>query len=177
MNKLGNFVGLFIFMIVAIIIVICAGVFLYVGNTTSQALHASFDNMSTSAVNYTAILNETIDQIPVAYQVLKWGSIVLIVAMILSIFISSYLVTTKPIYFVPYIIFVFVAIILSVVMANAYDDILNSDNALALTLQQFTGANFMLLYLPIIIGVVGVIGGIIMFASYKLGQETQVYGG
>lgn len=175
MNKKGSFVGLFLFMIVALILVITSGIFLYVGQTTSTALHEQLDPMSTAEVNYTQIISDTIDQVPASYQVLKWGSIVLIVAMILSIFISSYLVTTSKVWFVPYIIFVFVAVILAVVMANAYDTILTSDNALAITLQSFTGANFLLLYLPMIVGVVGVIGGIIMFASYKVGQEQSVY--
>lgn len=175
MNKKGSFVGLFLFMIVSLILVICAGIFVYVGNTTSDALHEQLDPLSTQELNYTQIISDTIDQIPASYEVLKWGSIVLIVAMIISIFISSYLVTTKPVFFVPYIIFVFIAVILAVVMANAYDQILTSNNDLAITLQSFTGANFLLLYLPMVVGAVGIIGGIIMFASYKLGQEQSVY--
>lgn len=175
MNRKGSFVGLFLFMIVALILVITTGIFVYVGQTTSDALHTQLDPLSTADLNYTQIISETIDEIPASYEVLKWGSIVLIVGMILSIFISSYLVTTKPIFFVPYIIFVFIAVILAVVMANAYDVILTSDNDLAITLQSFTGANFMLLYLPMIVGSVGIIGGIIMFASYKLGQEQSIY--
>jgi len=115
------------------------------------------------------------DEIPASYEVLKWGSVVLIFAMIFSIFIGSYLVTTKPIFFVPYIVMVFIAVILSVVMANFYDDLLNSSNALAVTLQSFTASNFLLLNLPMVIGAVGMIGGIIMFASYNLGQEQSVY--
>lgn len=175
MNRKGSFVGLFLFMIVALILVLTSGIFLYVGQTTSTALHEQLDPMSTAELNYTQIINTTIDKVPASYEVLKWGSIVLIVAMILSIFISSYLVTTKPIFFVPYIIFVFIAVILAVVMANAYDEILSSDNDLAITLASFVGANFMILYLPMIVGAVGVIGGIIMFASYKIGQEQSVY--
>lgn len=174
-TKKGSFVGLFLFMIVSLIVVVTSGIFIYVGTTTSNALHDVLDPMSTPEVNYTLILNDTIDKVPLAYQVLYWGSIVLIVAMILSIFISSYMVTTKPIFFVPYVIFVFVAIIIAVVMANAYETILTSDNALGATLQGFRGSNFMLLYLPIIVGVVGIVGGIIMFASYKLGGEQSVY--
>lgn len=175
MNKRGSFVGLFLFIIFAFIIVITSGIFVYVGQTTSEALHEQLDPMSTAELNYTQIISDTIDYIPASYQVLKWGSIVLIFAMIISIFISSYLVTTSKVYFIPYIIFVFMAVIISVVIANAYDVLLNSSNDLAVTLQSFVGANFMLLYLPLITGVVGIIGGIIMFASYKIAQETSVY--
>lgn len=175
-NKRGqSFVGLFLFMIVAFIIVLCSGIFLYVGTVTSEQMHAQLDSMSTPELNYTQIISQTIDQIPASYQVLKWGSIVLIVGMMLSIFISCYLVTTKPVFFIPYLIFVFIAVILAVVMSNAYDEILSSGNDLAVTLQSFVGANFMLLYLPTLVGAVGIIGGIIMFASYKLGQEQSVY--
>lgn len=173
MNKIaqGTFLGLFILMIFALIIVVTSGIFVYVGVTTSQALHTQLDNQSTANVNYTQILQTTIDKVPAAYQVLKWGSVVLIFAMILSIFISSYLVTTKPIFFLAETIFVLMAVMLAVVIANVYDDILNTSSDLATVLQSFTASNFMLLNLPVIIGVVGMIGGIIMFASYKLGAE------
>lgn len=175
MNKKASFVGLFLFMIIALILVITTGIFVYVGTTTSTQLHTQLDSMSTASLNYTKIINETIDKIPASYQVLKWGSFVLIIAMIISIFISSYLVTTKPVFFIPYLIFLFIAIMLSVVIANAYDDILSSSNDLAITLQSFTATNFILLYLPMVVGAVGVIGAIIMFASYKLGQEQSLY--
>lgn len=175
MNRRGSFVGLFLFMVLTLVVVLTCGIFLYVGLTTSAQFHAQLDQLSTPTLNYTQIINQTIDQIPQAYFVLRWGSIVLIVAMMLSIFIGSYLVTTKPIYFVPHIIWVFIAVMLSVVISNAYDQILLSSNDLATTLQSFRGSNFLLLNLPTVVGVVGVISGIIMFASYKLSQEQNAF--
>lgn len=170
-DKHGGFLDLFLFMIIAFALVVCSGIFLYIGTTTSTQLHVTLDNSSTSNVNYTQILQQTTDAIPASYQVLKWGSAVLIFGMILSIFAGSYMVTTNKIYFVPYVIIVFVAIILSVVIANAYDDLLG-DATLGATLQGFTASNFMLLYLPIIISVTGIGGGVIMFAAYKFGSDN-----
>lgn len=175
MNRRASFVGLFLFLILAFILAVTTGIFYYVGYTTTQQLHEQLDPLSTEELNYTQIISETVDYIPASYQVLKWGSVVIIFAMILSIFIGSYLVTTKPIYFIPYIFIIFLAIIFGVIIANAYDDLLGTSNDLAITLQSFVGTNFMLLNLPIIVGVVGVIGGIIMFASYKIKAEESLY--
>lgn len=172
-NKRGGFTDLFLFIIIAFAIALITGIFLYIGNTTTTQLHAQLDPMSTQDVNYTEILNDTTDQIPVSYQVMKWGSIVLIFAMILSIFYGSYKVTTRPIFFVPYFIVVIVAVILSVVVSNAYDDLL-TNSQLATTLSELIGTNFMLLYLPVIVGTIGVVGGIIMFASYSLLRQQEV---
>lgn len=174
MNKRGGFTDLFLFIIIAFVLIIASAIFIYVGTITSSKLHDTLDNKSTVNVNYTTILQQTTDEIPASYQVLKWGSAILIVAMIISIFIGSYLVTTKPIYFIPYIIIVFCAVILAVVMANSYETLLN-DSTLGTILQSFTASNFMMLYLPIIVAVVGIVGGIIMYASYKVGSSSGGY--
>lgn len=173
MRKQGGFTDLFLFIIIAFILILALGVFIYVGNTTVTSLHDVMDTQSTSEVNYTEIVNESVGQVPVSYDILRWGSMILILAMMMSIFYGSYKVTTKPIFFVPYIVVVIVAIILSVVVANVYDELL-TDSQLATTLAQFTASNFILLYLPYIISVIGIVGGIIMFTSYSLLKQQEL---
>lgn len=151
---------------------LCCAVFIYVGLTTSSALHTQLDNQSTTDMNYTKILSESIDKIPTSYYVLRWGSFVLIIGMCLSIFIGSYLVTTKPIFFVPYIIVLFVAVIFSVIIANTYETLLQ-DSVLGAVLASFTGSNFLMLNLPIVVSVVGLVGGAIMYGSYKIGGGNE----
>lgn len=175
MRKEKGAIGLdlFLFMIIAFILVLCSGIFIYIGVTTTTQLHLTLDNQSTAEINYTKILNETVDYIPTSYYVLRWGSAVLIFFMMLSIFYGSYKVTTKPIYFIPYVIIVFVALILSVIISNAYDDLLQQSD-LATVLSSFTASNFFLLYLPVLIGIIGIVGGIIMFGSYSLLNQQEV---
>jgi hypothetical protein len=93
--------------------------------------------------------------------------------MIISIFIGSYLVTTKPIFFVPYLFIVIIAVIVAVPLSNAYETIMN-DATLSGTFAEFSGANWLMLNLPIWITIVGITGGIIMFS--RMGKKEDPYG-
>jgi len=59
-------------------------------------------------------------------------------------------------------------------MANSYE-ILMSDATLGASFTGFTGANWIMLNLPIWISIVGIAGGIIMFS--RMGKEEEVYYG
>lgn len=170
MNKKGALTDMFLFLIISFIIVIVCGLFIFIGTTTSNELHNKLDNMSTQEVNYTHILQQSMDKVPTSYHVLRWGSFVLIAGMILSIIFGSYLVTTKPIYFVPYLLILMLAVMLSAVMANVYEDNFLNNPMLGVYYQQFVMTNFVMLYLPLVVSVVGILGAIVMFASYKMGS-------
>jgi hypothetical protein len=97
------------------------------------------------------------------------------VGMVISIFIGSYLVTTKPIFFIPYAFITIIAIVIAVGMSNAYELIIQ-DPTLASTFAGFVGANFIMAKLPMWIAIIGITGGIIMFI--RMGsKENELYGG
>jgi ABC-type phosphate transport system permease subunit len=175
MNKKGDVSDFFVFLCFAFILVILAGVFIWVGGEMSSKLKASaFANDTFGDKNGTQIVEDTFDNTNVAYSTLYWGTLAIIIAMLLSILIGCYMVTTKPIFFVPYIFFVALAVICSVAISNAYEKIMETP-MLADTYSNFIGTNFLLLNLPIIISVIGVLGAIIMFG--RIGsKETQYYG-
>jgi len=175
MNKKGQFTDLFLFMIVAVIIIFVSGLFIYMGIATQNQLDDTMKDMKTSAgVNYTTITGATFGDVNVAYSSLYWISILLIVGMIFSIFFGSYMVTTRPIYFVPYIFIVIIAIFVSVGISNAYQEVIEQPD-LAPTFAGFIGSNFIMFNLPIWIVVIGFTGGIIMFVRMK-SQEAVAYG-
>ena len=98
----------------------------------------------------------------------------MIVGMMIAIFMGSYLVTTRPIYFVPYIFIVIIAILVSTGISNAYQTIAQTPE-LASTFAGFVGSNFIMYYLPLWMAVIGFVGGIIMFVRMK-SQEVSQYG-
>lgn len=164
---------MFVFIIVAFVLMVGLGIMVYAGTTAYTSIKGQlqesdlFENQ-----NATQIAEETLGEVPASYNVLYWGAIVLLVAMVISIFIGSYLVTTRPLFFVPYVIGVLVAVIISVPISNTYEEII-SDPTLASTFSNFVGANFFLGYLPLIVAVVGVIGGFIMFSSFAIGGRNE----
>jgi hypothetical protein len=176
-NKRGAFADLFIFMIFALVIVLISVIWIYMGGKVSTQLHASMDDMDlhdTQGNNASQVIDNTIGDFNSTIQALHWITIFLIAGMILSIFIGSYLVTTKPIFFIPYLFVVIIAIIVSVPMANTYETIM--DNALlSESFAGFTGASWIMLNLPIWITIIGITGGIIMFS--RMGKkEANPYG-
>lgn len=174
MNKIGGFTDLFLFMVVTIIIVLISGLFIYLGGKVELELSNQMDNQMYGNTNGTEIVNDTIGKVATTYHALYWISMFLIVGMVISIFIGSYLVTTKPVFFIPYIFIVIIAIVVSVGLSTAYESII-AEPLLSSTFDGFVGANFILSKLPIWVTIIGFTGGIIMFA--RMGSRDESMGG
>jgi hypothetical protein len=174
-GKQGGFTDIFLFLILTIVIVFICGIFIYFGSIANTKIHEVVDPMNLGPENSTQIVNESIGAVNTSYQALYWISVMLIVGMILSIFIGSYLVTTKPVFFIPYIFILIIAIFVSVGLELAYEQVI-ADATLGSTFAGFIGANFLISRLPILVTVIGIVGGIIMFV--RMGsRENVLYGG
>jgi hypothetical protein len=176
MNKQGGFTDLFLFMIFSFVIILVCGIFIYMGGRVTSQVHEKMDNMTFGSANTTQVIDASLGKVNEAYQALYWISVFLMVGMVLSIFIGSYLVTTKPIFFVPYAFITIIAIIVSVGLSNAYETVIE-DPTLASTFAGFVGANFIMLQLPIWIAIIGFVGGIIMFVRMGSKDNQPSYGG
>lgn len=175
MNKRGQFTDLFLFMIVALVILFVSGLFIYMGIRVNNQLDESLvGNAVSDNVNYTEIKDQTFGDVNVAYNSLYWLSLFMIFAMVISIFIGSYMVTTRPVFFVPYFFIVIIAVLVSVGISNAYQEVATNP-VLAETFAGFIGSNFLMFNLPIWMTVIGFVGGIIMFVKMKT-QEGGQYG-
>jgi len=174
-NKKGGFTDLFIFMIVAFVLVLFSGVFIYITGEATSEMRENFGKMNNLNTNATQVLDSTLGSGVASFQALYWISIFLIFGMIIAIFIGSYMVTTKPVFFIPYLFVVIIAVIVAVAMSNAYET-LASNTTLASTFAGFIGSNWILAKLPIIISIVGIAGGIIMFARMGKREEQGYYG-
>lgn len=174
-NKKGDFLGILVFIIFAVIIVFVSGIFIYIGNTTETQLMDSLGNMDLATEDVNETIQDTFGDVNAAYGSLYWISVFIIFGMILSIFIGSYLVTTKPVFFLPYIFIVIIAVIVGVGISNAYEQVI-ANPTLADTFSGFVGANYILLHLPVWLSIIGITGGIIMFARMGKGSEVSYYG-
>ena len=174
-NKRGGFTDLFIFIIFSFAIILISGIFIYMGGITNTQLHEKMDEMQFGDANTTEVIDNTFGQVNDAYQALYWIAVFLMVGMVLSIFIGSYMVTTRPIFFIPYFFITVIAVIIGVGISNAYEKVIASAT-LAPTFAGFVGANFIMLKLPLWISVIGIVGAIIMFV--RMGsKESELYGG
>ena len=173
-NKKGSFLGLFLLIILSVMILFIAGIFMYVGDLTEDKLHETMDDMEFGEANTSEVITDTFGKVNQAYSNLTWITVMLIFGMVLSIFIGSYKVRTEPVYFIPYIIVSIIAIIVSVGVANAYEEVI-AEPTLSSTFATLTGGNYFLLNLPLFITVIAFIGGIIMYVRWTT-REDQFYG-
>lgn len=173
MNKKAGTTDLFIFMIVAFVIILISAIFIYLSNEVRGELHEKMDGMQFGDLNTSQVIDDTIGKVDQSYQALYWISAFLIFGMIISIFIGSYLVTTRPVFFIPYIFIVIIAIIVGVGISNAYEQVI-ADPTLSNIFDNFIMANFIMLYLPIWMTVIGITGGVIMYS--RMGSREGVGG-
>lgn len=166
-SKKGAMTDLFLFMAIAFIIGLFSVIMYFVAATTYSSLinkSPAIQKALGDDGNATDIINSSFGQVTNAYQSLKWITFVLIFGFALSILISSFLVKTNPIYFVPYTIILVVAIIISVPLSNAYETIYQNP-ILAESFSGFWGQTWIFLNLPIWITVIGLLAGVLMFIN------------
>ena len=176
MNKRASFIDLFVFMLFSFILVVVIGFLLYIFDQAEDGLHDAMDDMTfgDGTTNTTEVINESVGATTTSLSALYWLSVLIIFGMILGIFIGSYMVTTKPVFFVPYLFIWIIAIIVSVPLSNAYET-LRATPELTSTYANFVGSNFILGNLPMIVAIVGIVGAIIMFT--RMGKREEYGGG
>lgn len=171
MNKRGDFAGIFIFIIMALIIVFVSGIFIFIGNTTEAQLQAQLGDKMFGDVNGSEVVTSTFGKVNLSYDALYWVSVFIIFAMMMGIMIGSYMVTTKPVFIIPHIFISIIAVFVSVGISNAYETVV-SNPTLAETFSGFIGANYILLNLPIIVTILAFTGAIIMFS--RMGKKEEL---
>lgn len=158
MNKKGNYGDVFVFLVMSFVIVIFFGIIYYGFTLFDTALsEVQFDIGDTS---FTSIVDSTWGQVYDAYSQLKTLAYVLIFGMVLSIFVSAWAVKRPPIFLVIWIIVSLGGVIVGAYLSNAYQLLLNNADFGA-TLQSFTGASYMLLYLPYLAVIISLFSGLI----------------
>jgi len=178
MNKKGGFVDLFVFMIISFILLMFSGVFIYIGTQTETVLHEKLVEdpvFDFANVNESDVLDNTIDKFNSSLTLLYWLVVMIMGGMIMSIFIGSFLVQTKPIFFVAYIFIVMIATVVSVALSNGYERIISTPEMVS-SFEGFTAANYIMINLPVWIVVIGMVGGIIMFSQIG-SKDSYAYSG
>ena len=177
--KNGSIVNLFLLMIMAFILVIAVGIIFYASTTINTKLledsNSTFQKALGNQTNATELIQNTFGKVPNAYESLKWITMLLIVGMIISILVGSYMTTVNPVYFIAYLLAWIIAIILSAPMSNTYHKIYLNP-ALSSTFQGFWAQTWFFTHLPIFIVTIGGISAILMIGNMIKNQGGQFNG-
>lgn len=159
--KKGALTDMFLWMILSFALALFIVIMVFVVNTTFSTMQ---DNADLFDDNGSAIVNDTLGDVVDSYVALRWISVMLIVGMALSILITSFLVKTYPIFFVPYILILVIAVIVSVPLSNTYEEIY-ANPTLASSFTGFFGMTWIFTYLPIWVTTIGLLAGLLMFIN------------
>lgn len=160
MNRKGSLLDTVIWVILAFIVIMFFGMWLFMHGIITDAFVAIPD---TNTVNISKAVQATF--VPVNSALvggLHLLTFVMMFAFALSIFISNYLVKGNPIFVIMHIFITIIAVGLAAAISNNYEIQLAND-AYGATLQGFTGANFIMMNLPIWAAVIGIIGMVFLF--------------
>lgn len=163
MNKNGSVIDIIIFMVMAFVIVMFFALWVYGFNLVSTTMDTMDQGIGDTTI--AEISQKTIGQVNSAQQ--TWLPIlatVLIFGMILTIFMSNFLIRIHPAFFLVYLLVIIGAVITSAYISNQYEDLMTNE-IIGETLQSWTMPSFFMLWLPYIVTAVGIFGSIIVFAG------------
>lgn len=136
-------------------------------NTCSNTATCSWNGNSCVPVGYvnmTTASDATFGQANLAIQNLRVVAIALIFSLILATVLINFAVKVHPMWFFVYLMIVVLAIIMAAPISNSYMNLLNS-NIFGGILPSFTGANWIMINLPMIVAIGGLLGGIFLFIN------------
>ncbi len=172
MNKKGAITDMVIFLAISIVVVIFLGLFLYAFNQVSDVMTTLPGMVGNTTLS--SIGEDTFGQVNNAFSTLRIISFVIIFGMILTIFLTNFLIRVHPMFFIVYFLVTILTVIASVPISNFYEESLLTDPVFGPTLLTFTGSNFIILNLPIIIAVVGLMG--IIFLTLGIIKDREEIG-
>lgn len=176
-NKRGQ-TGIIIFFVILAIILIAGFVFAIVTGAvvwTSGVISPVFNdlgvvdniNLSQASQNSVGVVNTMVQSAP---WIVGFAYLFALLASIL--FILSYDRSMNPMWMGGYFVFMIFLIILAIILSNAYQDIYQGTDELAVTLQGMTILSYLILYSPHVFTVIMIVAGIFLFAG-KQGETVQ----
>jgi len=171
MNKQGYILDIIVFVIMAFVIIMFFGLYYYGHGLIKDKLVGIEMQIGTGETNFTDIVSTTIVPVHEGLNLLKTLTFVLIFGMVITIFLSNFLVRVHPAFFILYLFVIISAVILSAYISNSYETFLVGDYVFSSTLQEFTATNFIMLNLPIWTTIVGLFGTFFLMAGILRDNE------
>ncbi len=180
MNKKGVALrNIFVFLIMALLIVILLGTYLFAYNAITVSLLTS-GATSVGAANLTEATEDTLGQINnAALTHTNVIAIMFLFAMAFSLIFAAYLTRDQvpAIFFVVDLLIIIFAYILAVYISNAYERVLESIPFPEIFITNLSMATSFLLRLPKITLIIGAIIMIVSYAAIPKSKEEVRFGG
>jgi hypothetical protein len=127
-----------------------------------------------AGLNNTLAMNNAIDSIDNFVSIINYGTFFVMVGLLMSILITSFLVRTHPIFLIMYILFIPISITLAVYLGNAYNTLATNAAFTAV----YANANMINLFFEHLVKITLVanfISIIIVLAKFSSGGQSVQY--
>lgn len=170
--------NIFTFMIVCFMAVVLFGGLIYVSGLLNDVfLDVGLKNEGNAGrpgyTNLTVAAQNTFGKMDSSIQALRLVAITLIFSELMFFVLALSFQRAHPAMFFVYILIIFLAVMLAAPISNSYESLLGS-NIYEGNLQSFTGANWFLLNLPIVVLLAGILGAIFLFINIMRSGNEQV---
>lgn len=167
-NKKGAITDILLWLILSFVIVIFFAAWVFGFNRITTVMEGI--DSPIGSTNLSSVASDTFGVINF-YQTngLHLLAFVMILTMGLSILVTSFLMKSHPVFLIVHLMITITAIIASAILSNVYEGLLNT-GTLSSTLQDFSGASFIMVNLPVWTTVIGIFGAILLFAGITRDQ-------
>lgn len=159
-NRKASVFDIILWIIISVVTIFILGALVYMFNVLGDSL-AGIGTIA--GMNMTNITAQTFGQANAGIAIwIPRIALIIIFMSGLSILIHNFLVKAHPVFFVTYVFMVIAGVIISAYLSNTYQSLL-SNSILGSTFQTFTGANFIVNWLPYWVTIIGIFGAIFLF--------------
>lgn len=172
MNKKGGIFDLFLMMAAIFIIIVITAVFIYafgVVNDEMEDVSLQLDRDLTGVdffneTNFTEAHEVSFGVSNSAMSTARWFVLGLILGYVFLLLAANFFIKPPPFYLVAHILITLLAVIFSVYISNVYEELM-TNATLGSTFTSMGVVNWIMLYLPFWIAVLGIFSGIILYST------------
>lgn len=164
-NKKGqSMFDIIVFIVIITFTVIAFVVVQYVFHLITLKMENVASTIPTNnLVNMTNVNNMTFIPLDNALGTLNNIAIAIAIGMLLNILVSNFLIKAHPSFFFLYVGIVILGVIISMLVSNAYENLLNT-SILGTTMQtSMSSGTFLMLHLPVWVTIFGFLGAVFLF--------------
>ena len=167
-GKKGALTDVIVWVIIALVVAMFFGLWAYGHQLfTDQLLNSGSDLLENASREVVKPANDAIQ------SSLDTLGVLILIGMIISIFISNFLIKGNPIFFILYVIIAIVGIIFSATVSNAYMELVGND-IIGSSLANLSATTFIMQYLPYFATIIAIIGGLFLYIGVITERNTAV---
>jgi len=156
-QKKGALTDVIIWIIIVFIIALFFALWTYGhGIITSELVNSNSELVANASQEVIKPANDAIQ------NSLDTIGVMILLGMIVSIFVSNFLIRGNPIFFILYIIIAVIGVILSATVSNRYMELANH-NIIGQSISDLTAMSFVIQHLPYFAVVIAVAGGLFLY--------------